>query len=246
MLYRFIFCSFDRLVKMLIPFFDPAVLNGPFKKMRYIPEAIGSSFMPKILGTYEEEVSGCFEDKRFDIGFDVGAAEGYYAVGLVYSGVCQKMIAWEMTEEGRNLMASLAHLNGISQSLEIRGECTFDELRKCLEANVGKSVFLVVDCEGFEGNLLENMPAELLGNCSLLIETHDPLNPGVHERLTQKLECSHSVQVIAPRKRTLSDLGGLPTFFKMVAMAGFGRLAMAERRFSGIKWLICEPKQEPK
>ena len=59
-------------------------MGGPFKGMRYHGDAMGGAVAPKIKGVYESELAPFFV-KRSAIPFqhiiDVGAAEGYYAVG---------------------------------------------------------------------------------------------------------------------------------------------------------------------
>src|SRR5712672_3591091 len=61
------------------------VQQGPFRGMRYIDRALCSTLVPKWLGIYEREVGGCIEEAitlPFQTVVDIGAAEGYYAVGL--------------------------------------------------------------------------------------------------------------------------------------------------------------------
>ena len=58
---------------------------GPFAGMRYVDRSVGSCFIPKLLGTYERELAPKIERicrRQPGLVVDVGAAEGYYAVGL--------------------------------------------------------------------------------------------------------------------------------------------------------------------
>src|SRR5438105_426555 len=63
------------------------VLDGPFRGLRY-PSAssLHSGLLPKLLGTYEAELHGPIEhllkSRTYGAVVDVGAAEGYYAVGF--------------------------------------------------------------------------------------------------------------------------------------------------------------------
>jgi hypothetical protein len=53
--------------------------------MAYIPQAVGSALIPKLLGCYEAELHGviaCALNTTYDTIIDIGCAEGYYAVGL--------------------------------------------------------------------------------------------------------------------------------------------------------------------
>lgn len=61
------------------------ILSGPFKGLMYPRESVGSAWAPKLLGTYESELSPTIErivSGGYRSVVDIGAAEGYYAVGL--------------------------------------------------------------------------------------------------------------------------------------------------------------------
>ena len=60
------------------------VLNGPFEGMQYPNfESYGSASWPKLLGTYESELTNAIlakKDTDYSSIVDIGCAEGYYAV----------------------------------------------------------------------------------------------------------------------------------------------------------------------
>jgi FkbM family methyltransferase len=92
------------------------VRQGPFAGLRYINRAVGSAFIPKLLGIYERELNGCIEAAcaaQFPLIVDVGAAEGYYAIGLARRNPAARVIAFEMEETGREALKEMAKLNGI-------------------------------------------------------------------------------------------------------------------------------------
>ena len=92
------------------------VRQGPFAGLRYINRAVGSAFIPKLLGIYERELNGCIEQAcaaQFPLIVDVGAAEGYYAIGLARLNPKARVIAFEMEETGRAALREMAKLNGI-------------------------------------------------------------------------------------------------------------------------------------
>src|SRR6185312_7312344 len=62
-----------------------AVLSGPFAGMLYHAAAAGSVLGPKLIGSYEHEISAWIEatvNANYQRILDVGCAEGYYAVGF--------------------------------------------------------------------------------------------------------------------------------------------------------------------
>ena len=76
-------------IKKLNDFFnniDLVVMNGPFSGMKY-PSLFShsSSIFPKIIGSYENELEPTFKnlfEKSFNTIFNIGSAEGYFAIGL--------------------------------------------------------------------------------------------------------------------------------------------------------------------
>ena len=100
-----------------------SVYSGPFVGMKYIRDSWFGGYIPKLLGVYERELHGAVEAAiapNRDLVVDVGAAEGYYAVGLCRRLPQAKHIAFEMGEEARVMMAELAQSN--SCQIDIRGE----------------------------------------------------------------------------------------------------------------------------
>ncbi len=68
------------------------IFSGPFAGMAYVARAVGSAVVPKLVGSYEQELHGVLADiaqTPYMVVVDVGCAEGYYAVGLAArAGVC--------------------------------------------------------------------------------------------------------------------------------------------------------------
>lgn len=238
-----IFNHFDRISdKILFLKSEIRIQGGPFEGLHYLSRSVGSLLLPKILGSYELELQDVIEGlPHFDLGLDIGAAEGYYAVGLLRKGTCDRMIAWEMTSEGQALMAELAKSNGVSDRITIEGTCSPESLSKALKEAKGKKILMVVDCEGYEGELLESIDLPLFSNCTLIIETHDFVVPGVHERLLRLFKPSHQITEFERVKRRHRDLTArLRGRLRIFGLPLIRRVALAERRFPGMKWLVCK------
>jgi hypothetical protein len=244
MVYSLVIYLFDRVVGLI--FSNPQTLvvqEGPFKDMAYVAGAVGSSFTPKILGTYELEISHLLSGLGpFQQGLDIGAAEGYYAVGLLYKNLCDRMIAWEMDPKGRALLAEMAATNRLQDRLEIRGQCDPEQLNQVIRTSKGNTL-VIIDCEGYEDVLIGSLEEGIAQSCTFLIETHHPMCEGVHERLKQKLQRTHEVQEFFPRRRTQADMPTrLPGLVKLLKLPVMSRLAMSERRCPDLGWLLCKPK----
>ena len=103
-----------------------------FKGMRYVNHANSSTLSPKLLGTYERELHA-FIAEAIETGYshliDIGAAEGYYAVGLALRMADCVVHAFDTDPEARANLATLSAINGVQGAVIIHSECTFETLR---------------------------------------------------------------------------------------------------------------------
>src|SRR5262245_23301735 len=91
------------------------VSGGPFAGLRY-PGLEPLSLGPKLLGLYERELHGAVEDAiRAQPGVivNVGAADGYYAVGLARRCPDARVVAYEADPAQRALLQRVASANGV-------------------------------------------------------------------------------------------------------------------------------------
>lgn len=183
-----------------------AVRAGPFRGMAYLDEASGSGLLPKLLGTYEMEVHPAIEAmvaRGPDVLVDVGAAEGYYAVGLARRLPTARVIAYDTDRYARHLLGRMRAANGVGDRVEMRGFCSAAELEVTLAAADRPAV--VSDCEGFEDQLLDPGRAPALRRTEVLVEVHEGMSPGVGARLRQRFEATHRIDAYPARPRTGSD-----------------------------------------
>jgi len=181
--------------------------------MSYIPRAYYSEILPKLIGTYECELipaveticrSGC------DCIVDIGAAEGYYAVGMALRNPAATIVAFELNPSGRHSLRRLAAKNGVSTRITILGECRVENLRASLAEAQAPAV--ICDCEGTEDALLRPDQIEPLRRSLILVETHDGLKTaggvleGITHRLRERFAPTHEIEVIASRQRSRDDL----------------------------------------
>jgi hypothetical protein len=184
-----------------------AVLAGPFKGMKYISEAVGSAFLPKIVGTYEYELHGLIDEYLrgdFDRFVDFGAAEGYYAIGFALKMPALKVVTFDISKRARWLQGDLARRNGVAGRLDIRGEGDPSSLNAALDG--ARKALVVCDCEGYEDALLKPDLAPNLKRATILIEMHDHVVPGVTERVKERFASTHTLREIATSQRIPSEL----------------------------------------
>jgi hypothetical protein len=191
------------------------VLQGPFQGMRYIALAYCSEILPKVFGTYENELAPAIEAiyrSHCDRIVDVGAAEGYYAVGMALRNPEAQIVAFEINPSARHYLRRLTRCNDVSKQITIRCECTVDSLGEALSG--AKRPAVICDCEGAESRLLDPDRIDSLRRALILVETHDGLQTrdGVLEGITTGLQKrfahTHDSEVIASRARQRQDLPG--------------------------------------
>ncbi len=192
-----------------------AVTQGPFAGMKYIPRAYCSEILPKLVGTYERELIPAIEavcGAGCDRIVDVGAAEGFYAVGMALRNPGASIVAFELCASARYYLRKLAALNGVIRRIEVRGECNIETLRASLVG--ARRPALICDCEGAEDVLLCPDQVEPLRDAFMIIETHDGLETsegtlqGITDRLCERFASTHEIDVIASDVRTRNDLPG--------------------------------------
>jgi hypothetical protein len=180
----------------------PRVGAGPFRGMRYRTNSAASVYNPKLLGSYEFELHPvaeaiCALSPQCIV--DVGAAEGYYAVGFALRLPKSRVIAFEMDKSALAGLRRLAAMNRCAERVELRGKCTPAELRACL-IDAERTV-LICDVEGFESVLLDPLDVPRLRNVSILVELHEQSSPGVTRLLLDRFSHTHGCQVIEYQKR---------------------------------------------
>jgi hypothetical protein len=197
----------SRLIKV-------GILSGPFKGMKYVHRSIESGYTPKLFGTYERELHPILEElfkEKFDLIVDVGAAEGYYAVGLAMRFPVPPVIAYEAIERGQELIAEMACFNGVETRIEIKGYCSREELKATLERSINN--FILMDVEGAELELLRPDLIPALKYAHILLELHDCFYPGLSREIESRFISTHTITGIKQTGRTTDDLPVRSLFF---------------------------------
>jgi hypothetical protein len=109
-----------------------------------------SSTPTKLLGVYEAEIQpwiGAEIARRPPVFVDVGAANGYYAIGFARASPQTDVIAFELSREARNELRGLVAINQVQ--LTVRGRATTEAVA---ELPLDRALVLS-DVEGFEADL---------------------------------------------------------------------------------------------
>lgn len=220
------------------------VRSGPFQGMKYGSAAsAGSALYPKLLGTYEREITPFVEDilaKEFELIIDVGCAEGYYAVGFArrFKGRLEKVIAYDTDKRAQALCAENAKLN--DALVEIGGFCDDQTLiENCSQRNS----LIFVDAEGYEKHLISDRVTNVLRHCTFLIESHDFINLETTRHLLNCFSQTHITKVIS----SIDDIDKAYEYTDLdkfnLSLSDKKRL-FAERRPAIMKWIYATPQPQ--
>lgn len=221
------------------------VMAGPFRGLRYVPGSIGSVLPAKLLGSYECELRPwiarlvALQPERI---VNVGAGEGYYAVGLARRLPDCSVIAFESEPRGRQLIRQIAGLNRVESRLEIRGACTAADLGPLLDRAPRPAV--IMDVEGAEVDLLDVHRAPGLARSVILVEIHEFSAP-VGASLRTRFRSTHHLEEIPTRPRRWTDL---PVLLRLAAVSPWRHrvlAAMDELRPGPMRWFWLEPHPRP-
>jgi hypothetical protein len=206
--------------------------------MRYIADSVCSAFEPKLLGCYEIELHDSIEELlryEFDRVIDIGAAEGYYAVGWALRAPKIEVVAFEGSEAGRALLRSMCELNEVAHRVAIRGFCDVRALADALHHS--KRPLVIIDAEGAEKELLDPEKIEALARATILVEVHDFVHQGIGAELKRRLGTTHVTQEISSRDRTINDSPVRSLFLDRWILK-----QLREFRPEPMQWLVLKPR----
>jgi predicted O-methyltransferase YrrM len=215
------------------------VLSGPFAGM---PLA-GAPAAQELLGTYERELAGVIEALTavpFERVINVGARNGYYAVGLARRMPSARVHAFEADSAARDVLAEAVALNGVAGRVEVAGECDCAALAASLGSGTGTLV--VCDIDGGELRLLDPKSVPALARATILVECHRHVAPPTEPVMAARFLRTHEVRRIASEVRELTHLApGVAEPWRSRMPATVEAL-MQEHRRTPQSWLLLTPR----
>jgi hypothetical protein len=215
------------------------VVSGPFRGLLYGIVAHASAHSAKLLGTYEKELHGIIDEirqERFERIIDIGAAEGYYAIGMALAndGQPATVIAFEAQESGQQLLRAAAERNSV-KNIEIRGACDIHAL--ATELTAGGKTLIICDVEGYETELLDPEIVPGLRNSYVLVELHDAPGAPISEIIRERFCRSHSVTEVVSVERTWQDFPVKNVFARLLPRSLALRAMNEARGFQRRFWM---------
>jgi hypothetical protein len=222
------------------------VYSGPFKGLRWIPQTDPNAEfdIPKLLGIYERELAPCMERAcglNFSLIVDVGAAEGYYAVGLAVRNPAAKVVAFEMQSKVQAELVKKATLNGVTERVQVCGKCEPQDLEQALTG--ADRPFVICDTEGYEVELLDLKKVPSLSRAFILVELHEFAVTGITETIQRWYALTHKITHIWQEERGPADFPFSDLYARCLP-SSYLLWAVGESRPERMAWLWMEPKSE--
>ena len=232
------------LLRLLRAVHGNRVISGPFQGLRYGDLSYGSTHLPKLLGTYERELSGLFSPANlgsYDNFVNLGCAEGYYTNGIAQvlketagrrNG---RVIGIDLNEQALAESRKISALNG----LQVAVAREFD-FRKGL-CGPGKTL-VICDVEGGEIDLIDPAFFGALSRTDFIIETHDGAEEtAILDELLQRFSLTHEASVLSFTPRAV---GNFPPEILLPVDDRSKLEAMDEGRVKGLRWLNLKSKPQ--
>ncbi|MEO6786364.1 MAG: hypothetical protein ABI318_09550 [Chthoniobacteraceae bacterium] len=199
---------YQALVKRITARAGLTVQSGPFAGMRYLEESCSSALLPKLIGTYEDELHPTIEAllrSAPSAVVDIGCAEGYYAVGMAMRLPGTTVHAYDMDSKARSLCGELGRLNGVAERVLIHQQFT----PACLPELPSERLLVICDVDGYEVNLFSSESAAHWRQANLIVELHDFQGLPCLETVRNCLVGSHRIELLSSRTKTPPSLQAL-------------------------------------
>lgn len=224
-----------------------SVIYGPYKGMFFSENnhwGIGD-LGPKIIGLYEFEVQNKLIDlvSNFKIEnfVNIGAAEGYHAIGIAKKTGIQNFVLYEIDKKGQEILKENILKNELKKNIKIENKANLNsiyELNKKLDFS--KTLFLI-DIEGYELELFNDEILGLLKNSFLIIENHRFLLSKTkqikYQELVNKFDDSFNVELVSNTGRNISQINELSNLSENELM-----MISSESRPKMMEWFVLTPK----
>lgn len=234
-----------KLSLLIDKLFNSTVAYGPFKGLKLSANAWWgeSDKASMLLGIYEQEVLTSLLNvpKSHKTFIDLGAADGYYGIGVLINKHYDQSYCFEMSKKGQLTIAKNAKLNLVNNKVIIHGKAEKDFFKLLSPGQLSSSV-LLIDIEGGEFDLLDANLFKALKGSIIFIELHPwMVENGANKLAKLKSEASMDFDIteITTTSRDMSVFPELKNFNDTDRW-----LICSESRKQLMTWFRLDPKSK--
>jgi hypothetical protein len=229
-----------RLGKEIFQQYKGQVAYGLFKGLMLNETSSWSGFKDtgsKILGLYESQNLAWINDRvqKVDLFIDIGAADGYYAIGMIVSGIAERAITYEISEKDQLLTHISADLNKVSERVSVKGEGKKDDI--IADVTACENGLVLFDIEGDEFELIDLQLLEAMKHCYVIIEIHGSENKNLQKNFFEMCSVFHNCEVVSDFARTFPR----DSYTEKLSDNERG-LILSEGRPYSMSWFCLSPK----
>lgn len=222
------------------------ILYGPYSKTKILNFYGWSNtdFASKYLGTYESHIQNkiIYLLKKFKLRnfIDLGAAEGYHIVSLLNKGYFSKGIAYEISQNSRELLKKNAIANKLTNKLSIHSEASFESLKKNLAKLNQKQNLFLIDIEGNEFFLLDDKFLNFFSKSYFIVEDHNfnIKSKKIISNFYKRIKKRFKIEILKDNAKNPFEFQLLDNFSDDDKY-----LMMSEGRPKTMQWLVLYPKK---
>lgn len=225
--------------------FDEAngiVDRGPFKGM-HLGEEIHwgkADVAAKIYGLYESEVLDIIKDKTFDSLVNLGAADGYYPIGMLMKKMIDHAYCFEENPLGTKYINENAKLNHLDGGISMYGRADSQFHNQLPKGIAGGNNLLLCDIEGGEFDLFTDEVISAFKQSTFIIEIHDFKFDNGKDRRQVLMDAfkDFDVEMVQSKPKQWSDIS------QITALGDNDRALVCSegRRVLG-EWLVAIPRK---
>jgi len=154
------------------------VLYGPLKSFRISSNSVWgkADVGAMLLGLYEREVQDILYKESMNRSYfcELGAADGFYGVGVVAAKLYQKSYCYETQRDARDRLRKIAMINQVSSSIKVLSTADTNFYSYLQQDGVPFCQLVILsDVEGGEYRIFSNETLKALSQAVLIIEIHD-------------------------------------------------------------------------
>ena len=212
------------------------VQAGPFHGMQFVSQSAEGCHVPKLLGCYEGELHAhilAAAGRGYGAVINIGAAEGYYAVGLARLMPDTRVYAYDTNAAAHPVCQSLAERNGVAERVIIGGAFRGEDF----ERFSAQRTLVVCDIEGGETALIDPERYPTLKAMDLIVELHDSPEAKPSVLIPERFGATHDVTMVRHGGRAVE----LPALFETLGHLD-QLLAVWEWRAGPTPWAVMQAR----
>jgi hypothetical protein len=234
-----------KISDLIWDFHHHQIAYGPFKGLKLTDNSHWgvADKGTMCLGIYEQEILQDLSklSGQIDTFIDLGAADGYYGIGVVVGKIFKKSYCFEISEKGRETIDKNAKLKDVSSQIVIKGAADSLFYNDISEEDIKNSV-LFVDVEGAEFDIFNDLTFKIFRNSIIYIELHDWFYEDGALKINKLIKDSSNTHNILEFKMGSRDLS---QFQEISTLSDSDRwLICSEGRSKLMTWLKLTPKSK--